>query len=62
MQLNIDGNSARLAYTSPKTSARLASDLHKESARLALSNYGKTLSKLGASKGGIARMKSIRKK
>ena len=62
MQLKIDGNSARLASASPRASARLASTAAQESARLAYSNYGKTLSQLGASKGGKARMQSLRKK
>lgn len=56
------GNSARLALGPKTTSARLASATAKDSARLAYSNHGKILSKLGASKGGQARMKSLRKK
>lgn len=61
MQLKLAGNSARLASGPQIPSARLALQAAKESARLAYSNHGKVLSRLGASKGGQARMKSLRK-
>jgi hypothetical protein len=58
----LEKQSTRLASQVAKESTRLASQVAKESARLAYSNHAKVLSKLGASKGGQARMKSLRKK